>query len=70
MGGGAHVPLLPFPVQGHICPMVEYSKHLASKRVRVTIVIPTVSADCSHQVHEAVARSSTQQLLFQGRANF
>ncbi|KAK9928407.1 hypothetical protein M0R45_025544 [Rubus argutus] len=44
MGGGAHVLLLPFPVQGHICPMVEFSKRLASKGVRVTIVIPTVSA--------------------------
>lgn len=44
MGGGAHVLVFPYPVQGHICPMVEFSKRLASKGVRVTVVITTVSA--------------------------
>ncbi|PRQ46039.1 putative UDP-glucuronosyl/UDP-glucosyltransferase [Rosa chinensis] len=42
--GGAHVLVFPYPVQGHICPMVEFSKRLGSKGVRVTVIITTVSA--------------------------
>ncbi|XP_062010520.1 mogroside IE synthase-like [Rosa rugosa] len=40
----AHVLVFPYPFQGHICPMVEFSKRLASKGVRVTVVITTISA--------------------------
>ncbi|CAN4104517.1 unnamed protein product [Withania somnifera] len=45
----AHVLLLPFPVQGHINPMVQFSKRLASrgvKELKVTLVtINTVTND-------------------------
>ncbi|KAM3337642.1 UDP-glycosyltransferase 74E2 [Capsicum galapagoense] len=34
-----HVLVLPFPMQGHINPMVQFSKRLASSGVKVTILI-------------------------------
>jgi hypothetical protein len=34
---GAHVLVLPFPTQGHINPMLQFSKRLASKGVKVTL---------------------------------
>ncbi|XP_060173763.1 UDP glycosyltransferase 9-like [Lycium barbarum] len=34
----AHVLLLPYPLQGHINPMVQFSKRLASRGVKVTLV--------------------------------
>ncbi|CAH9128533.1 unnamed protein product [Cuscuta epithymum] len=41
MGGkGQHIILLPLPLQGHINPMLQFSKRLASKGVRVTILAP------------------------------
>ncbi|KAJ8561223.1 hypothetical protein K7X08_027413 [Anisodus acutangulus] len=35
----SHVVVLPFPIQGHINPMVQFSKRLASRGAKVTIVI-------------------------------
>ncbi|KAF8014058.1 hypothetical protein BT93_H0024 [Corymbia citriodora subsp. variegata] len=35
-----HVLVLTFPVQGHINPMVEFSKRLASKGLNVSLIIP------------------------------
>ncbi|GLU17906.1 hypothetical protein SLE2022_342530 [Rubroshorea leprosula] len=35
----SHVLVFPFPVQGHINPMLQFSKRLASKGLRVTIII-------------------------------
>jgi pathogen-inducible salicylic acid glucosyltransferase len=34
---GAHVLVLPYPTQGHINPMLQFSKRLASKGVKVTL---------------------------------
>ncbi|XP_060173762.1 mogroside IE synthase-like [Lycium barbarum] len=34
----AHVLVLPYPIQGHINPMVQFSKRLASRGVKVTLV--------------------------------
>ncbi|KAK4374202.1 hypothetical protein RND71_004879 [Anisodus tanguticus] len=34
----SHVLVLPFPVQGHINPMVQFSKRLASRGVKVTLI--------------------------------
>jgi pathogen-inducible salicylic acid glucosyltransferase len=34
---GAHVLALPYPAQGHINPMLQFSKRLASKGVKVTL---------------------------------
>ncbi|KAK3007929.1 hypothetical protein RJ639_015012 [Escallonia herrerae] len=38
-----HALVLPFPVQGHINPMLQFSKRLASKGVKVTLVATTNS---------------------------
>ncbi|TMW98878.1 hypothetical protein EJD97_003357 [Solanum chilense] len=38
----AHCLILPYPVQGHINPMLQFSKRLQSKRVKITIT-PTKS---------------------------
>ncbi|KAL3360454.1 hypothetical protein AABB24_013728 [Solanum stoloniferum] len=35
----AHCLILPFPVQGHINPMLQFSKRLQSKRVKITIAL-------------------------------
>ncbi|KAK2977645.1 hypothetical protein RJ640_012482 [Escallonia rubra] len=39
----AHALVLPFPVQGHINPMLQFSKRLASKGLKVTLVATTNS---------------------------
>ena len=36
-GNGIHVIVFPFPVQGHINPMLQFSKQLASSGLRVTL---------------------------------
>ncbi|KAL5712628.1 hypothetical protein ACHQM5_014779 [Ranunculus cassubicifolius] len=36
----AHVVLLPLPFHGHINPMLNFSAHLASKGIKVTLAIP------------------------------
>ncbi|CAK9195400.1 unnamed protein product, partial [Sphagnum troendelagicum] len=40
-GGGAHVVAFPFPAQGHIAPMVQLSKTLASYGIAITFIIAT-----------------------------
>jgi hypothetical protein len=40
-GGGAHVVAFPFPAQGHIAPMVQLSKALASYGIAITFIIAT-----------------------------
>lgn len=35
----AHCLILPYPVQGHINPMLQFSKRLRSKRVKITIAL-------------------------------
>ncbi|XP_019104191.2 UDP-glycosyltransferase 74E2 [Beta vulgaris subsp. vulgaris] len=36
---GAHILVLPYPLQGHINPMLQFSKRLASKGLQVTVII-------------------------------
>ncbi|KAG6699721.1 hypothetical protein I3842_08G079200 [Carya illinoinensis] len=36
-GYSAHVVVLPFPAQGHINPMLQFSKRLASKGIKITV---------------------------------
>lgn len=38
-----HVLVLPFPIQGHINPMLQFSKRLASKGLRVTLITTSKS---------------------------
>ncbi|KAF5728763.1 UDP-glucoronosyl/UDP-glucosyl transferase family protein [Tripterygium wilfordii] len=47
-----HVLLVPFPLQGHINPMIQLSKRLASKRLKITLV-STSSARISMEGREA-----------------
>ncbi|KAL6343273.1 hypothetical protein AAG906_022189 [Vitis piasezkii] len=39
--GETHVLVIPFPVQGHINPMLQFSKRLASKGLKVTLITTT-----------------------------
>ncbi|KAA8527227.1 hypothetical protein F0562_034676 [Nyssa sinensis] len=36
-----HVMMLPFPAQGHISPMLQFAKRLASKGLKITLVTPS-----------------------------
>ena len=38
-----HILVLPYPIQGHINPMLQFSKRLASKGPRVTLVANKMS---------------------------
>lgn len=35
-----HVMMIPFPAQGHMSPMMQFSKHLAFKGAKVTMIVP------------------------------
>ncbi|PKI78106.1 hypothetical protein CRG98_001434 [Punica granatum] len=37
----AHILVVTYPVQGHINPLLQFSKHLASKGLKVTLIIPS-----------------------------
>ncbi|KAL6343249.1 hypothetical protein AAG906_022165 [Vitis piasezkii] len=39
--GETHVLVIPFPIQGHINPMLQFSKRLASKGLKVTLITTT-----------------------------
>ncbi|XP_003632087.1 mogroside IE synthase [Vitis vinifera] len=39
--GETHVLVIPYPVQGHINPMLQFSKRLASKGLKVTLITTT-----------------------------
>lgn len=45
----SHVLVLPLPIQGHINPMLQFSKRLASKGLRVTLITPTSMGTSMHQ---------------------
>jgi hypothetical protein len=40
----SHVLVLPLPLQGHINPMLQFSKLLASKGLKVTLIIVRILA--------------------------
>ncbi|XP_077228093.1 mogroside I-E synthase-like [Tasmannia lanceolata] len=44
----AHVLVLPFPVQGHIYPMLQFAKRLASKGLKVTVATPIYAPMSMH----------------------
>ncbi|KAJ8755363.1 hypothetical protein K2173_019161 [Erythroxylum novogranatense] len=43
--GKTHVFVFPFPIQGHINPMLQFSKRLASKGVKVTLLAATKTGE-------------------------
>lgn len=70
---GAHVLVLPFPLQGHINPMLQFSKRLASKGLQVT-VITTTSISNQPSLQNKSDSSTTLQFVrifdgFQGEPN-
>lgn len=42
--GGANVVVVPYPVQGHINPMLQFSKRLVSKGLNVTLALTNFTA--------------------------
>nr|GMC56239.1 UDP-glycosyltransferase 74E2-like [Ipomoea batatas] len=42
----SHVLVIPYPIHGHITPMVQLSKRLASRGVGVTVITPTSTSAC------------------------
>ncbi|KAJ6298202.1 hypothetical protein OIU76_019359 [Salix suchowensis] len=48
-GGASHVLVLPLPIQGHLNPMLQFSKRLASKGLKVTLLIPTSMGNSMQQ---------------------
>ncbi|PRQ38056.1 putative UDP-glucuronosyl/UDP-glucosyltransferase [Rosa chinensis] len=66
MGAGAaqsHILVFPFPVQGHMNPMVQFAKRLVSKGQRVTIVT-TFSASKSVQTLNPTSFGSNLKMEF------
>ncbi|KAF3961544.1 hypothetical protein CMV_013847 [Castanea mollissima] len=65
-----HILVLPYPIQGHINPMLQFSKRLASKGPRVTLVATTtisesVKAIASHTINvEIISDGSTESKTF------
>lgn len=48
VSGCRHVLMIPYPSQGHINPMLQFSKRLSSKGVRVTMVTTTFISKSMH----------------------
>ncbi|VFQ67711.1 unnamed protein product [Cuscuta campestris] len=46
MASTVHVLVIPFPIQGHLTPLVQFSKRLASRGVGATIVAPESISSC------------------------
>lgn len=46
MSNVSHVLVIPYPIHGHITPMVQLSKRLASRGVGVTVITPTSTSAC------------------------
>ncbi|KAL6312947.1 hypothetical protein AAG906_022727 [Vitis piasezkii] len=55
-----HIMVLRYPSQGHINPMLQFSRRLASKGPRVTLVIPTAS------IYNAQANSINIEIICEG----
>ena len=65
-----HILVLPYTIQGHINPMLQFSKCLASKGARVTLIATTsisksVKAIASHTINvEIISDGSTESKIF------
>lgn len=53
----AEILVFPFPGQGHMCPMVQLSKRLAAKGLRVTVVATISAANSIQQTPPAHAHA-------------
>lgn len=66
MASKPHVLVIPFPVQGHINPMLQFSKRLASKGLNVTLV---ATCTISKSLKQAQASSITLVTIPDGSEN-
>lgn len=66
MASKPHVIVIPFPVQGHINPMLQFSKRLASKGLNVTLVATSTISKC---LKHAQASSITLVTIPDGSEN-
>uniref|UniRef100_A0A0D6QS53 Glycosyltransferase n=1 Tax=Araucaria cunninghamii TaxID=56994 RepID=A0A0D6QS53_ARACU len=60
-----HVVVLPYPAQGHVNPMMEFSKRLASKNIHVTFVITEASRARMLQAQGSVLASPLPDIQFE-----
>lgn len=56
----AEILVFPFPGQGHMCPMLQLSKRLAAKGLRVTVVAAISAANSIQQTPPAHAHAHAQ----------
>ncbi|CAK9157850.1 unnamed protein product [Ilex paraguariensis] len=74
MASRTHVLVVPFPVQGHINPMLQFSKRLASKGLRVTLVTITISKSMESQTSsvkiESISDGFDEGEKLEGHAGF
>ena len=48
-----HVMMIPFPAQGHMSPMMQFSKRLAFKGVKVTMIVPPKLQDSMQILYDS-----------------
>ncbi|KAK1356384.1 UDP-glycosyltransferase [Heracleum sosnowskyi] len=48
-----HVMMIPFPAQGHMSPMMQFSKRLAFKGVKVTMIVPLKLQDSMQLLYDS-----------------
>lgn len=65
MGSKIHVVAVPYPGAGHITPLLHFTKNLASKGLKITMVIPTINCKSS-----AMAASSALQQFHNHKLDF
>ncbi|KAH7864072.1 hypothetical protein Vadar_025386 [Vaccinium darrowii] len=62
----AHCLVLPFPIQGHINPMLQFSKRLEHKGVRVTLALTHFIFNKTKHSHQSSASSITAETISDG----
>ncbi|KAJ6777572.1 GLYCOSYLTRANSFERASE [Salix koriyanagi] len=53
-GRESHVLVLPLPLQGHINPMLQFSKRLESKGIKVTLIVTPYIAESMQGQHSSI----------------
>lgn len=64
--GEVHVIVIPYPVQGHINPMLQFSKQLASRGLKVTLA---TTSSFSSKFNEFKSSSITIETISDGSNN-
>ncbi|KAL7194240.1 hypothetical protein ACSBR1_034618 [Camellia fascicularis] len=65
MGSKKHILVFPFPAQGHINPLLQFSKRLSSKGLKVTL-ITTTSVTNSMHIHSGGSNSIQIESIHDG----